>query len=389
MARLPPPITLERDEARAFLVGHHGLARPHAGTGPEATRALLRTLRCIQLDPLDPWGTNADLVALARLDGLRKGDLFRHVYPGHAFEHFAKERCLLPAEAFPFYRSQAAQTPWWRLGERLRKVSESLILSVLDEVRERGPLPAAALADRGRVEPIDWAGWKSTAKVASMALEVLWTRCEVVVCGRGPAGRLYDVPERALPRVAGREPGEFARWALSERLEAAGLLTRTSGPLWSMLSDVRTSALPDALVEEGLAEEVRLAGSPRRYLAPAGFRRRSRAPVDDRMRLLGPLDPLLWDRALVRDAFGFDYVWEVYKPAETRRWGWYVCPLLHRGRLVGRVEGALEGDVLKVRKLWAEPELRFDEDAFDEAMARHAAACGAARVRRPTRVLRG
>jgi uncharacterized protein YcaQ len=65
-------------------------------------RALVARLRCIQLDPRDPLGTNADLVALARVDGIAKGDVYRHLLPGYAFEHFAKERCLLPASAFPW-----------------------------------------------------------------------------------------------------------------------------------------------------------------------------------------------------------------------------------------------------------------------------------------------
>jgi uncharacterized protein len=65
-------------------------------------RALVARLRCIQLDPRDPLGTNADLVALARVDGIAKGDVYRPLLPGYAFEHFAKERCLLPASAFPW-----------------------------------------------------------------------------------------------------------------------------------------------------------------------------------------------------------------------------------------------------------------------------------------------
>ena len=61
-----------------------------------------------------------------------------------------------------------------------------------------------------------------------------------------------------------------------------------------------------------------------------------RVTYDDRVRILGPLDPLLWDRNLVHHVFDFEYVWEVYKPAHQRRWGWYVCPLLQRDRLIGR-----------------------------------------------------
>src|SRR5512143_2081288 len=102
------PTVLTPAEARAWLVGHHALAASELPRGADGVHALISRLRCIQLDPLDPMGTNADLVALARVDGIAKGDVYRHLLPGHAFEHFAKERCLLPASAFPWYRAELA-----------------------------------------------------------------------------------------------------------------------------------------------------------------------------------------------------------------------------------------------------------------------------------------
>jgi len=373
---------LTAEEAGSYLVGQAGpraVVHPH---GPAGLAPLLSERRCIQLDPLDAIGENADLVVLARLDGVRAGDLHRHLLPGHAFEHFAKERCLLPARAFPHYRDQAAETPWWRLGDRVERLAAQdpkLVDAVLAEVRRRGPVTARDLDDRGRVEPLDWSGWKGTSSAAAMALEVLWTRCQVVVAGRSARGKLFDVPGRALPAVARKRPPArepFARWALLERVEAAGLLTTSAGPLWSMLRDVRLGDVPRQLVEEGRLEEVTIEGSARRYLAPAGFRDRRFSDDDGRMRILGPLDPLLWDRELVRTVFGFEYVWEVYKPKHLRRWGWYVCPLLHEGRLVGRFEAHREGGELVVDRVWKEPGRRFDQRAFRAAVRRHEAALG-------------
>jgi uncharacterized protein YcaQ len=381
--------TLEAEEARAFLVAHHGLSRIALPRGKRGVRALLSQLQCIQLDPLDPMGTNADLVALARVDGIARGDVYSALFPGHAFEHFAKERCILPASAFPFYRDELVEARWWRTRMREERLPAGVLEKVLHEVRARGPVRAEDLVDHGQVERLDWSGWKGTPRATSMALEVLWSRCAVVVCGRRRGAKLYDVPERALPDVASapRQEGDFARWALLVRVEAAGLLSRAGGATWSMLDPARRSPRPDALVAEGLLEQVTVAGSSRPYLAPAGFRDRPRPPLDDRMRILGPLDPLIWDRALVRTAFDFDYVWEVYKPPAQRRWGWYVCPLLHRGRLVGRLEGTVEEDTLRIARIWREAKTRLDDDALDAALDRHARACRASRVVRPRRVL--
>lgn len=373
------PIVLSRAEARRLLVSHHGLNRS-LGRGARGTRAVLERLRCIQLDPLDVIGTNADLVVMARVEGVARGDVWRHLFPKHAFEHFAKERCILPASAFPAYRRQghAAQAPWWRHGEREQRVPPRVLKTVLDEIGERGPVTAAELTDHGRVEAIDWSGWKGTSKATSMALEILWTRCDVVVAGRTESGaKLYDIPERALADLP-PPPDDFARWALRERVTAAGLLTRAGGSMWSMLSNVRTSPVVEEMIEAGELVEVALEDSPRRYLAIPDFLARRRVTYDGRVRILGPLDPLLWDRGLIRHVFGFDYVWEVYKPARQRKWGWYVCPLLHRDALVGRLEGRVERGVLLIKKLW----LDADVDVT-AALERHALLCGAEKVRMP------
>jgi uncharacterized protein YcaQ len=382
-------VEIAPDDARRFLVDHLGVARFPSTRGHAGARGVLEALGAVQLDPLDPIGTNADLVMLARVRGMKRGEVHDALFPGHAFEHFAKERCLLPARAFPYYRDRMIETPWWRSGERAKRVDRRTLAAVLDEVRERGPMTANELSDHGRVEPIDWSGWRGTSRAAKMALEILWTRCDVVVCGRRGRDKLYDVPSRALPMHHDRPRDEaYEPWALIERVTSAGLLAESSGPAWSMLKDVRKSRLVEDMIEARRIERTVIAGKRATYLAPAGFRSRRPSRIDDAMRILGPLDPLLWDRALVHDAFGFEYLWEVYKPAHLRRWGWYVCPLLHRGELVGRIEARIEAATLIVDRIWREENLTLDEDALDACLERHAAACGADRVKRPRKTLR-
>jgi uncharacterized protein YcaQ len=366
---------LSREDARGFLLGHLGLRADQGRTGAEGVRGLLSSLRCIQLDPLDRIGTNADLVALARVPGIRCGEVYDQLLPGHAFEHMAKERCLIPAEAFPYYRERMADQGYRYRWNGLLELPEGLVGEVLAEIEERGPVTSGELTDRGRlIPPKD--GWlRDTIPVNSVAVEWLWDRCQVVVCGRAGNGKLYDVPRRALPEVWDAVPAmAFDRWALLERVAAAGLLSMNAGSHWSVLKDVRTSDLPAKLVEEGLLELVSVEGVPRKYLAPAGFRDRWFPEDDGRMRILGPLDPVLWDRKLVEQIFGFDYVWEVYKPKPKRIWGYYVVPVLHRGRLVARFEGRRVNGRLEVENLWIEDGAEFDDAAWQEAVARHEAA---------------
>ncbi len=366
---------LSPEQARDYLVGSSGLRAVQHPRGRAGVRALLDARRCIQLDPLDTIGTNADLVALARVDGIKKGDVYRHLLPGAAFEHFAKERCLIPAARFGVWRSGAHATPWWRTSERMRKLPPGVLDAVEAEVRSRGPIALHDLQSRGRTAPMDWSGWKGTPKVAKLAAETLWRQCRIVVCGRTARGKIVDVPDRALAHVVDLpHDHNFDRTVLLDRVEAAGLLAETSGPHWSMLYDVRGGPLPEQLIAEGLLERVTITGGRRTYLAPAGFRDRGFPADDGRMRILGPLDPMIWDRKLVEHVFGFRYVWEVYKPAAKRTYGWYVVPLLHDGRLVGRMEAHVEGGEVVVDTRWLEDGAAFDEDAYAAAIRRHAEA---------------
>ena len=77
-----------------------------------------------------------------------------------------------------------------------------------------------------------------------------------------------------------------------------------------------------------LREEVGLLESPPEPPASVAF--------------LAPLDPFVWDRALLRPLYDFDYLWEVYVPEAKRRWGYYVLPVLFRDRLVGRIEPRID-----------------------------------------------
>ena len=107
----------------------------------------------------------------------------------------------------------------------------------------------------------------------------------------------------------------------------------------------------------------------------------------DAVTFLAPLDPLCWDRDLLRGLFGFDYVWEVYVPEPKRRWGYYVLPILFGDRLVGRIEPRFDRAARAVRVLgtWWEPgfdplEAEGFMPAFASALAAYRAFGGATRV---------
>ena len=79
-----------------------------------------------------------------------------------------------------------------------------------------------------------------------------------------------------------------------------------------------------------------------------------------RLEFLAPLDPMLWDRKLIEAIWGYKYSWEIYTPAEKRKYGYYVLPMLYGQELVGRIEAAADRkrNVLTLKNIWFEPGVR-------------------------------
>jgi hypothetical protein len=61
-------------------------------------------------------------------------------------------------------------------------------------------------------------------------------------------------------------------------------------------------------------------------------------PFTGRTALLSPFDRLSYDRRRSQDLFDFEYVLEMYKPVDKRRWGFFALPILHHDQLIGKAD---------------------------------------------------
>ena len=62
---------------------------------------------------------------------------------------------------------------------------------------------------------------------------------------------------------------------------------------------------------------------------------------EPRTMLLSPFDNLICDRDRTLALWGFDFKLEIYVP-RSKRWGYFVMPLLHGERIIGRFDLAVD-----------------------------------------------
>jgi uncharacterized protein len=376
------PRRLSPAAARRFLAIRHGLAPPRAlPPGPASVMAVVERLGSLQFDPLEVAGRNHDLVLLARIRDYRREFTDELLYGRRAlYETYNKGLSLVPTAELPYYR-----VTWDRHaaehGQASFDAHSELVAELLERIRSQGELSSTDLEPR---TAIDWY-WRPTNPVRAL-LEALGEAGILGLARRQGNRRYYDLVERLFPaELLAERPDEHAqlRHKLLSRHRAHGLLgTSGNREMWLGIGPVvpepgdpawrSRATLRRELVDEGelvpvevdgvrgeryvLAGELVLLDEAEAELAAgAGPGGHQPAAV-----FLAPLDPLAWDRDLLRSLYGFDYVWEVYVPEAKRRWGYYVLPILFGDRLVGRIEPRIDraGRTLRVLGLWW-------EDGFD------------------------
>jgi uncharacterized protein YcaQ len=341
-----PPVAARRLAIRAQRLD--GPTPRRAPTGDEILD-LVRALRCLQLDPTSAVARNHLLVVFSRLGAFDQLELERLVYGDRAlFEYWAHEASLVLTEDLPVHRwtmrnwgggngvwHQRAHK-WWEVNAEFRK-------HLLDRLRQDGPLPARALDDHA-VTPWLSSGWTDQRNVSRM-LDMMWVRGYVGIGGREGGQRLWDLMERCLPPDPPEEElddAEVTRRAALLSLEALGV-ARTPH-IRAHFTRGRYPTLPQTLAslhEEGVIEPVEIDGVKGDWWVRAEDVETLQSMNGDwsgRTALLSPFDNLLCDRGRTEELWGFSHRLEIYTPKAKRRWGYFVLPMLHRDRLIGRAD---------------------------------------------------
>jgi uncharacterized protein YcaQ len=342
--------------ARQVVITAQYLAGPRPGSDADGVMEVINRLGCLQLDPINVVARSHLLVLWSRLGNYDPALLDTLLWQEHRlFEYWAHAASIVLTEDYPIHQmkmnSYAKDSSQW--SQRVRawmEQNDTLCVSILDALRERGPLRSRDFEDNS---VIAWqsSGWTHGRNVSRM-LDFLWMQGQILVAKRIAGEKWWDLAQRCLPTWVSYEPipeREVVRQAAQKSLRALGVATERH--ITEYFTQNRYPGLSSVLAElesAGHIVKVRIQDEDGE-LPGTWFIHTDFLPMieqlaviwEPRTTLLSPFDNLICNRRRTQLLFDFSYQSEIYTPKDKRRFGYYVMPLLHGDQLIGRIDPAL------------------------------------------------
>jgi len=340
---------LSLDAARRIAVRATRLDTPR----PKSLLDVVRQTGALQLDPTSAVARSELLVLWSRLGRYAVRELDRLLWEERAL--FTWRAFLYPVEDWPLVAAAGRTYPWPRYEHVARWLRDNRAFEryVLATLKRRGATPQSEIEDRS-VRPWESTGWTHGKNVSQM-FEFLWAQGKVLVAARQGRERVWDLAERVVPPAPPLSREEAALTHFKRRFRQLGPMTEAGykrvPALWGLpLADAFERLVHDGVLVACTIDGVRGSWYVHSDLVEPG------RPFRGRTTLLSPFDPLVYDRIRAQELWSFRYKLEIYVPAAKREFGYFVLPILHRDRLVGRIDPLFDRKtgVLHVKQVYAE-----------------------------------
>lgn len=361
-------IQLTNRQARQFLLLKHGLLGEYRFTGKQGVLDFVRQVGCIQYDPIDVCGKNAELVLQPRIQGFTKSILDELLYQDRLLVDYPdKIMAIISARDWPYFERyrEAARQHAMRYPEM-----EALTEQVRTHIQHHGAISSDGLKLEGNFSWQSAIHWSSGNNATRSVLEQMYSTGELIIHHKKGTRKYYDFAEKYIhPDLLNapeplKDELEHQKWRILRRIGAVGLLWNRASDAWLNIWGLKAKQRNEVFRQ--LLDEARIVAVAVESLKDMLYCRAEDLPLIEavlqdpvpkrRCELIAPLDNLMWDRKLISELFGFDYIWEIYTPPSKRKFGYYVLPLLYGESFIGRAEIIAERKTgrLVVKNIWYE-----------------------------------
>lgn len=361
-------IALTNSQARRFMLFKHGLQGEHRFIGKEGALKFIRQAGCIQYDPIDVCGKNSELVLQSRVRGFTKAMLYELLYSDRALVDYPdKNLAIIPIEDWPFFERyrKAGEENGERYPEMLDLMKQARI-----HIERHGAVCSGDLPLDGDIHWRSAIHWSGGNNVPRSVLEQMYSAGELIIHHKKGTRKYYDLADKYIPSAIKNAPEplpdefEHRKWRVLRRIGAVGLMWNRPSDAWLNIWGLKAGERNDifrCLLDEGKILEGAVDGIKDVFYFRAEDMQfievvTQSSQLNPRCEMIAPLDSFTWDRRLIRALFGFEYTWEIYTPANKRKYGYYVLPLLYGEDFVGRVEAVAnrKEQTLIVKNIWYE-----------------------------------
>jgi len=346
-------LTITPTTARRLAITKQRLAGPlPKRPDKETIYQVIQALGCLQLDPISAVARSHLLVLWSRLGQYDRGLLDTLLWEEkRLFEYWAHCASIVLTEDYPLhlermnaYRAGKEEAITWL------QSNGTLVAEILAAIDANGPLSTQHFADSTPTTAWYSSGWTS-GRTINRVFDYLWLQGDIMVARRTGTGRLWARTAQHLPPWTPREPLDphmMVRTAAQRSLRTLGVARPNH--IRQHFIRGRYPELP-AILAELMAEDmiipVAISGEGATLPGP-WYVHRDDLPLlealaageawQPRTTLLSPFDNLICDRARTELLFDFTYRVEIYVPPAQRTFGYYVLPILHGDRLIGRID---------------------------------------------------
>ncbi|MBK8986888.1 MAG: YcaQ family DNA glycosylase [Chloroflexi bacterium] len=381
-------LTINIETARRFILGKQGLWPGRRWRGVAGTAQAMHAMEYLQLDPLQIIARSQDIKLYGRVLDYTPGIWEDVTYQQRQFFDWGGWLAARPMDELPHWRvvmRRERDTHAVRIRDMARDHAEAIV-EMRAILQERGTVSNRDFKMATRTRTQSYRGRKDSA----LALYYLWRTGEVMTHHRENFERVYALTENVAPahHIRESDEAETDRFLIKKDISFSGLsrASRVSDSFHRGVPFGKVKQMLEAMLAVGDLIEVQVEGwkamhyalgSDVQALHDLSAERVPQAwtPLDttttEEVVFLAPLDPVS-ARGRAKVLFGFDYVWEVYKPVDKRKFGYYTLPVLWGDRLVARFDSKLDRatSTFVILGLWLEDEALGKDEAFAEVLAR-------------------